>query len=409
MRITGLTAEGFPPFADLSITFPKQERKGSDEDSLAEVHLFTGENGTGKTRLLAMLAAALGNGSALNRRASGRGISLAVNFEVLPNNTHVWTNRKPQETLLASFPPELNGGWYAYSGHMPLDSHVMTPLAKVEQLKPEQLLDFDRPGDRGKMISQCLYNYAMQAASESFDKPTLPAKPSRWRRLLISVNRCIADITGIDFTLRPQTFPQTTLTVPMHGGELTLDHVPDGLKAILSWAGDIIVNQELRFPGNADPLGKPMIILIDEPETHLHPAWQRQVLPVMQKLFRNAQIFVASHSPFVASSLNDGWIHKFTRGADGKVQVKTEVAKKGDTYMDAVEDILGLAPLERFDPESQKLLEKFYALLKKVAQGKVPRSELDELAERLRERGGEVASVTETELCQLEPGELVAK
>lgn len=404
MRITGLAAGGFPPFADLEITFPKQERKGTDDDSIAEVHLFTGENGTGKTRLLAMLAVGLGSRSALEKRHQTKPNTLIIRRALDDGKALTEWDCFPNPNMQLVVPGEVS--CYAYSGHMPLDSHIMTPLAQVDRPKPEVLVDFDRPGDRGKMISQCLYNYAMQAASESFDKPS-SQKPSRWRRVLTDVQRCIEEITGIHSILRPQTFPQTTLTVDMSGAELTLNQIPDGLKAILSWAGDIIVNQELRFPKDPDPLGKPMVILIDEPETHLHPAWQRQVLPVVQKLFRNAQIFVATHSPFVVSSLNDGWIHKFTRGADEKVHVKTEEAKKGDTYMDAVEDILGLKSIERFDPESQSLLEKFYALLKKVAQGKVPRAELDVLAEQLRERGGEVASVTETELCQLEAGELV--
>jgi predicted ATP-binding protein involved in virulence len=408
MRITRLKADGFPPFADLDITFPKQERKGSGDDAIAEVHLFTGENGTGKTRLLAALAGALGNRSALARRDAGGHTTLVVEFKIGPGNRYEWNSRTTTDDAVLRIASGQHTGCYAYAGHMPLKSHIMTPLAEVKLPEAPSLLDFDRTGDEGKMISQCLYNFAMQSAAESFDEGEKP-KTSRWRRLLTNVQKCIAEVTGGAAFLLPLAFPQTTLQMKVFGAAMNLNQVPDGLKAILSWAGDIIVNQELRFPNDPDPLGKPMIILIDEPETHLHPAWQRRVLPALQKLFRNAQIFVVTHSPFIASSLNDGWIHKFTRGEDGLVRVTTEEARKGDTYVDAVEDIMGLAPIERFDPESQALLEKFYALLKKVAQGKLPRAELDLLAEKLRDRGGEVASVTETELSQLEAGELVEK
>lgn len=54
-----------------------------------------------------------------------------------------------------------------------------------------------------------------------------------------------------------------------------------------------------------------VVILFDEPETHLHPRWQRTVLPsllaaieVLQgKRGKQPQMLVASHSPLVAASL----------------------------------------------------------------------------------------------------------
>ncbi|MBK7937436.1 MAG: ATP-binding protein [Lewinellaceae bacterium] len=39
------------------------------------------------------------------------------------------------------------------------------------------------------------------------------------------------------------------------------------------------------------------ILFLDEIEVHLHPAWQRKILPAVQKLFPNAQIFISTHSP----------------------------------------------------------------------------------------------------------------
>ena len=41
---------------------------------------------------------------------------------------------------------------------------------------------------------------------------------------------------------------------------------------------------------------KPAILLIDEIENHLHPTWQRRVIPALLKHFPGLQIFAASHS-----------------------------------------------------------------------------------------------------------------
>jgi len=65
MRIECAAFIAFPPFADGRISFP--EAKESDS-GLAEVQLITGENGSGKTRLLSALAAACGNATDLNAR-----------------------------------------------------------------------------------------------------------------------------------------------------------------------------------------------------------------------------------------------------------------------------------------------------------------------------------------------------
>ncbi len=66
---------------------------------------------------------------------------------------------------------------------------------------------------------------------------------------------------------------------------------------------------------SAELLGKPaenrVVVLFDEPETHLHPRWQRTLLPSLLKaladLRNNAgadpQVIVATHSPLVLASI----------------------------------------------------------------------------------------------------------
>jgi ATPase subunit of ABC transporter with duplicated ATPase domains len=60
MRIAEVVLNGFPPFADAIMEFPPC----AANEAVGEVQLLTGENGTGKTRLLCLLAA----GAATARR-----------------------------------------------------------------------------------------------------------------------------------------------------------------------------------------------------------------------------------------------------------------------------------------------------------------------------------------------------
>ncbi|MCY7356149.1 MAG: AAA family ATPase, partial [Rudanella sp.] len=86
--------------------------------------------------------------------------------------------------------------------------------------------------------------------------------------------------------------------------ELTFDILPDGFSAFLSILMDLFVRLDLirKVVGNNsyNPYG---IVLIDEPETHLHISLQYHVLPILTTLFPNVQFIVATHSPAVVASI----------------------------------------------------------------------------------------------------------
>ena len=68
---------------------------------------------------------------------------------------------------------------------------------------------------------------------------------------------------------------------------------------------------------------RPIILLIDEIENHLHPTWQRRVIPTLLKYFPGLQIFATTHSPFVVAGLKKGQVHVLKRGAGGVVTAST--------------------------------------------------------------------------------------
>ena len=68
---------------------------------------------------------------------------------------------------------------------------------------------------------------------------------------------------------------------------------------------------------------EPAILLIDEIENHLHPTWQRRVIPALLEHFPGLQIFATTHSPFVVAGLREGQVHLLDRDADGVVTAST--------------------------------------------------------------------------------------
>lgn len=67
------------------------------------------------------------------------------------------------------------------------------------------------------------------------------------------------------------------------------------------------------------------VILIDEPESSLHPAWQTRILSVLRRCseLNDCQILVATQSPQVIASAHKEEIRLFVRDDEGYVKVKT--------------------------------------------------------------------------------------
>lgn len=107
------------------------------------------------------------------------------------------------------------------------------------------------------------------------------------------------------------------------------------------------------------------VVLFDEPETHLHPRWQRTILPSLLSAVEalrgrggtQLQIIVATHSPLVAASLepvfdeeHDEALHLLVR--DGQVVVdQGEWAKQGDATNWLVSPAFGLTQARSLDAE----------------------------------------------------------
>lgn len=100
---------------------------------------------------------------------------------------------------------------------------------------------------------------------------------------------------------------------------------------------------------------KEIIFLIDEVECHLHPQWQRRIVPALLKVVEEmtqekvaVQLIVATHSPLVLASAEPEFIEEKDAVfnihlEDGEAKVTKEVwSKQGDVVNWLVSDVFGL-------------------------------------------------------------------
>ena len=85
--------------------------------------------------------------------------------------------------------------------------------------------------------------------------------------------------------------------------ELALDQLSGGYRIVLALAADLARRMAQGNPHLADPLESEAVVLIDEIDLHLHPRWQQRILVDLRRTFPNTQFIVSTHSPLVLTTV----------------------------------------------------------------------------------------------------------
>lgn len=85
--------------------------------------------------------------------------------------------------------------------------------------------------------------------------------------------------------------------------EMPFAALSDGYRAFIGWLGDLLGNLSDVTPVKARLNSISGLVLVDEIDLHLHPAWQRSVVPAISKAFPKLQFVLTSHSPIVTGTL----------------------------------------------------------------------------------------------------------
>ena len=105
---------------------------------------------------------------------------------------------------------------------------------------------------------------------------------------------------------------------PLYTGVLS-----SGTQGTLLWIYALALKIAHHYDWQEGWENQPAILLIDEIENHLHPTWQRRVIPALLKHFPGLQIFATTHSPFVVAGLKAGQVHLLSRNEQGVVTATT--------------------------------------------------------------------------------------
>ncbi len=88
-------------------------------------------------------------------------------------------------------------------------------------------------------------------------------------------------------------------------GDVRFEELGFGYQTSLTWLGDLCKRMFELYPEAENPLHEEAVVLVDELDLHLHPKWQRDIVPTLSKVFPRVQFIVTTHSPHVLQSMAD--------------------------------------------------------------------------------------------------------
>jgi len=145
-----------------------------------------------------------------------------------------------------------------------------------------------------------------------------------------------------NFSFHPSE--ESSLVIKKNGQDLKIDQLSAGEQIVLMMVSDIARRLAIANPSLPDPLQGKGIVLIDEIELHLHPQWQRQIIPCLLHTFPNIQFIITTHSPQVLGNVEQEEVFILE---DFKIVEKTPHTKGRDSNS-VLYELMGLEERPKF-------------------------------------------------------------
>lgn len=324
-----------------------------------ELTVIAARNGQGKTTVLEAIAAALGpfigafdNGKAEHiRRTDARysvpdgGFESEQNFPVVIS------------AVLAQPPIEWQRALYSIKGRTTtkeaaplaqwgrqlqeqLRQGVQTPLPVIRYYSSKRLWVSHKNLATKAILTQsrtagyedCLSSLSsFSQLQEWFKKATLSAQQQRdipgyekynLAERLAGIRQAVdtvMELEGWSNFHYSHVFDELAMSHSDHGA-LPISMLSDGVRAMISLAADLALRcvRLNGYLGSQAPLQSRGVVLIDEVDLHLHPAWQQQVVHSLRSAFPCIQFIVSSHSPQVLTTVSSKNIRVIYKDGQGQ-------------------------------------------------------------------------------------------
>ncbi|MDV7246262.1 MULTISPECIES: AAA family ATPase [Rhodococcus] len=299
--IDRLQVHNWRQFSDIELTFHPR------------VTILTGANGAGKTTLLNILAPHF-NWSAqlLTRRTHG---DPAHNSEEVGELSYTNGGRSPlilnPSTGVSSTPltiPQMQtvpglfiNSHRSVSAYQPLNA-LPPRFSEWETLQQQFAGEIQIRYSGGSSQFSPLYRMKealVAAAMWAYGSPAVRPNDSA-RKLWEGYQSTLKRFLPRSLRFKELQVEDSEIILVTEGAQFPLEAASGGISAMLELSWQIFLRQ-----GNQQSF----TVCLDEPENHLHPELQRSIVPSLLAGFPNVSFIIATHSPFVVTSVKDCFVY----------------------------------------------------------------------------------------------------
>jgi predicted ATP-binding protein involved in virulence len=375
MNLTQLRTRNYRRFAELSLDFDP------------ELTVIAARNGQGKTSILEAIATALGpfvgafdQGKSTHiERTDARFAKVGEGFEVeqqfpvtiealMSSPALQWQRalNGPKSRTTSKESEPLSAWGKALQSSLRVDPNV--PLPVLRYYSSRRLWISQRDGASKAILTEsrtagyedCLSVYSTFSQLQEWMKKATLAVLQHGKQPGYEASNLEARLQGITYAVDgvlaeegwgsfhySLVFEELAMSHPDHGA-LPLSLLSDGVRAMITLVADLALRCVRLNAHLADkaPLETAGIVLIDEVDLHLHPAWQQRVIASLRNAFPKVQFIVSTHSPQVLSTVNSKNIRVVFQDLDGGWQAVCPAQEiKGTESTVALNDVMGVNPI----------------------------------------------------------------
>jgi predicted ATP-binding protein involved in virulence len=314
-----------------------------------------------------------------------------------PSNRQTMGTPEGERMTWSQFPVwyELDrpGAFFNIAAYSPSKAlrHLPTPQpTKALSSAYEKCLAFDTTVQNDSVQAWLIGLYSKRAIARERGQPTDEYTKSLGH-FEAALRLMYDESVSFEVEIKPSLQPR----LRMMGHSLNFSQLPDGVRSTVGWIADFMMRQDL-VDWNPQLEGRrPGILLLDEIDAHLHPLWQRRLLPAMREALPEVQIIVTSHSPFVISSCPGSRVHVLELDKQGRAHARRPVdAPVGESVTTTLKEIFGVD--SRFDVMTENQLNEWNDLKRAETAGSLSsrdRTRLRQLTIALSERSEELRSI----------------
>ena len=282
--------------------------------------------------------------------------------QIIRNFNKIWFNVNKNEEIIDflwevfSFSLFLSLWWLSEKGRRNLDKELRAVKRQLNKI----------PSENSKTVAESLNSIIRQII-----KKEVQQKKNAYRNQgheLEIVTSAIEHFIPDYNNLRVERYPRSHMLIDKNGETFDLDQLSDGEKNLIALVGDIARRLAIGNQNTNNPLKGDGVILIDEIDLHLHPNWQRLVVPKLLEVFPNCQFFISTHSPQVLSHVKPESVFLLEQTDEGLSYKKVD-----ETYGMSLDRVVELIMNDEARPESVRDdLDKLFELIerKKIEEAK---------------------------------------